>query len=103
MTNGQSVILEIDVQGGFQVLERVPSTVLVFVNTPTFDILEMRLRSRRSEDEPTIQRRLATARHELTLATKYHHQLINDNLDHAIARLADLLVRLSKREGNDHV
>ena len=91
---GRCVILEIDVQGGFQVLEKVPSTILIFVNTPSFETLEARLRSRESDDEATIQRRLATARHELTFAERYHHQLTNDNLEQAVAALAGLLIQL---------
>lgn len=98
LATGQCVILEIDVQGGFQVLERVPSALLIFVDAPTFATLETRLRARRSEDEATLQRRLATARHELTLVHRYHHHLINDSLDHAVAALADLLIPLISKE-----
>ncbi len=98
---GRCVILEIDVQGGFQVLAHTPSTYLIFVRAPTFAVLEERLRARRSEDEATLQRRLETARHELSLADRYHHQLINDSLDHTVAALADLLIQLSQR-GTQH-
>ncbi len=91
---GLCVILEIDVQGALQIVERVPSTVLVFVNTPTFEILEERLRSRSTEDEATIQIRLSNARREIDLSSKYHHQLVNEDLDRAVDALADLLAQL---------
>jgi guanylate kinase len=94
LARGECVILEIDVQGGFQVARRFPATVLVFVNTPDFAILEERLRSRHTEDEPTIQRRLASARREIELAEQYHHQIINEDLDGAVAALESLLSRL---------
>jgi guanylate kinase len=58
LASGECVILEIDVQGGMQVLGRYPATVLVFVTTPDFAILEGRLRGRKTEDEATVRRRL---------------------------------------------
>jgi len=94
LARGECVILEIDVQGASQILDRFPSTVLVFVNTATFSILENRLRSRSTEDEATIQVRLSNARREIALGRTYHHQLINDNLDGAVNDLASLLPHL---------
>ncbi len=93
LERGDCVILEIDVQGALQCLERFPSAELVFVNTSTFSVLEDRLRSRSTEDEPTIQVRLNNARREIALSEKYHHHLINENLDRAVDDLASLLSR----------
>ena len=99
---GDCVLLEIDVQGGFQVLERFPATVLVFVNTPSFPILEDRLRSRSTEGEAAIVRRLDNARREIALGASYHHQIINEDLDRAIQALSDLIIRLGcGGDGND--
>jgi guanylate kinase len=91
LAGGQSVVLEIDVQGGFQVRERAPGTVLVFVHAPSMAVLEARLRARNSDDEATIQRRLANARGEIALASRYDYQIVNDDLDAAVAALATLL------------
>ena len=51
-------ILVIDVQGGFQVRQKVPQALLVFVQPPSLEVLESRLRARGTDDETTIERRL---------------------------------------------
>jgi guanylate kinase len=94
LTKGECVILEIDVQGGRQVLERYPATALVFVNTPDWSSLEGRLKGRLTEDEATIQRRLENARREIAEGERYHHRIINEDLDRAVDDLASLLHRL---------
>jgi guanylate kinase len=91
---GRCEILEIDVQGGQQIIERYPATILVFVDTSSFAVLEERLRSRHTEDELSIQRRLANARREIEQGKMYHHRIINEDLDRAVEALASLLSRL---------
>ncbi len=90
---GLCVALVIDVQGGFQVREKVPDALLVFIQIPSIEILESRLRDRRTDDEATIQRRLAAARRELEMASRYDVQVINNDLDRAVEELAGILIR----------
>ncbi len=94
LERGECVILEIDVQGGMQVVRRYPATVLVFVTTPDFATLEERLRGRRTEDEATVARRLENARREVAMGESYHHRITNEDLDRAVDDLASLLHRL---------
>jgi guanylate kinase len=94
LERGECVVLEIDVQGGAQVIERYPATVLVFVTTPDFATLEERLRGRRTEDEATVQLRLENARREVAMGARYHHTITNEDLDRAVDDLASLLNRL---------
>jgi guanylate kinase len=94
LAEGRCEILEIDVQGALQILQRFPNTVLVFVMTPSFAELEARLRSRHTEDEESIQRRLSNARDEIELGKAYPYQIINEDLDQAVEDLASLLSRL---------
>jgi guanylate kinase len=93
LRQGESVLLEIDVQGAAQVVEKVPETVLVFVNVPSWELLESRLRGRRSEDEPAIQRRLEAARREINQAAHYTHHIVNDDLDRAVGQLVAILTQ----------
>ncbi|MHC5540528.1 guanylate kinase [Singulisphaera rosea] len=93
LERGECVLLEIDVQGALLVRERVPSAVLVFVNVPSFEILESRLRSRATDDEATIARRLTNARWEFEQAGLYDHQILNLDLDRAVDDLVALLNR----------
>ena len=62
MADGFCVILVIDVQGGFQVRQKVPQALLVFVQPPSLEVLESRLRARGTDDETTIERRLSRTR-----------------------------------------
>ena len=93
LAQGTCVILVIDVQGGIQVREKVPSALLIFVRAPGLEVLEQRLRARGTDDEATIQRRLANARRELELAKCYDVHLVNDDLERSVDELAAILVQ----------
>ena len=93
LEQGTCVILVIDVQGGIQVREKVPSALLIFVRAPGLDVLEQRLRARGTDDEASIQRRLANARRELELAKCYDVHLVNDDLERSVDELAAILVQ----------
>ena len=77
LEQGKNVLLEIEVQGAMQVMERMPECVSIFVLPPSFDELERRLRGRGTETEDKIVKRLETARGELAYADKYQYQIIN--------------------------
>lgn len=85
---GRVPLLDIDVQGGIQVLERYGDRVAsVFVFPPSWEELARRLRGRGTESEEAIQRRLANARDEVAQALRYGHFLVNDDLATAQADL----------------
>jgi guanylate kinase len=102
MAAGTCVLLVIDVQGGIQVRERAPGSLLIFVKPPDFPTLEARLRARGTDDELTIERRLRGARRELELASSYDVQVINDDLERAVGDLAAILTRKGCGARNDH-
>ena len=87
LRQGQVVLLDIDVQGAQQVRATCPDVVTVFLQAPSLEVLEQRLRSRGTEAEASIQRRLANARVELAHAGEYQYQVINENLEYAVAQL----------------
>jgi guanylate kinase len=93
LARGICVLLVIDVQGAMAVRQRVPNALLVFIQVPSLDLLEARLRARGTDDEATIARRLTNARAELAVADQYDVQLINDDLDYAVEELASLLIQ----------
>lgn len=94
---GEGVILDIDVQGAAQVRVKCPDSVSVFLHAASLDrtlelrTLEERLRKRHTEDEASIQRRLAAAGRELACAGGYDYQVINDDVDSAVAELRAIL------------
>ena len=87
MEAGKQVILEIDVQGADQVRKRIPQAHFVFIEPPSFEELEQRLRGRGTEDDATIHQRLEAAKVELSRKEEYDIQLVNDDLDEAVDRL----------------
>lgn len=83
--------LEIDVRGALQVMAQYPEAVTIFLKTPSLDEYETRLRNRGTESEEVIRRRLQTAHDELQHASRYQHQVVNDDLDRAVREICDIL------------
>jgi guanylate kinase len=96
---GQSVLLEIDVQGARQVVKEYPDAITIFIRTGTAEELESRLRGRNTETEEHIQQRLARAREEMAAADEYDHQVVNDDVDRAVREIQDIL-SLSEKARN---
>jgi guanylate kinase len=90
LASGFNVILEIDVQGAFQVKESFPEALLVFVKPPNFEELRARLDKRGTESEEDKRIRLETARTELDQANQFDFSVINDE----VARCAQEVVEL---------
>jgi guanylate kinase len=88
---GRDVILEIDVVGASQVGERVPGSVLIFLEPPSLEELERRLRGRGTETEEAIRRRLQTAAWELEQRSWFDHVVVNDDLARAAGLVAAII------------
>lgn len=88
---GDAVFLEIDVQGAFQVREKLPECKLIFIAPPSMEILEERLRGRATDSEDSIRLRLANAAGELEQAEKYDHVVVNDDLERATNELVEVI------------
>ena len=88
---GKWVLLEIDVEGALNVMSLYPDALSIFLQTPSVEEYERRLRSRGTESEEVIQRRLRTARDELKYAASYKHRVINEDLDRAVGEICELI------------
>jgi guanylate kinase len=88
---GEWVVLEIDVQGAMAAMERFPDALSIFIRPGSFEELERRLRGRGTETEDAVGRRLARAKQELELAGRYRHQVVNDDIDQAVAEICSIL------------
>jgi guanylate kinase len=102
MAEGNRVLLVIDVQGGLQVRKKVSGALLIFVEPPSLEVLESRLRARGTDDEHTIARRLAGARRGGASGATYDVRVINDDLDRAVEDLAAILTRTGCEARSDH-
>lgn len=95
---GVGVILIIDVQGAAQVRAKCPDAVSIFLQAPSFEAYEQRLRKRGTETEEGIQRRLATARRELEHLGEYQYVVMNDDLERAVGELRQIVLELLRKE-----
>jgi len=81
LQKGKNIIFDIDVEGGLNIKKLYPQkTLTVFVKPPSFEILEQRLRNRKTESEEKIQERLTKANHELLYENKFDTIIINEDL-----------------------
>ncbi|MGN1442291.1 MAG: guanylate kinase [Acutalibacteraceae bacterium] len=91
ISNGETVFLNIEVQGGASVRKLMPEAVKIFILPPSVRELERRLRKRATEDEEAIQKRLLIAEDEIRRAVEYDYIVINDDLDDAVDALISIV------------
>jgi len=88
---GFDLILEVEMQGAEQLQVRLPHAVRVFIEPPSLDVLETRLRDRRTETEDVLRGRLQRAQEELAYAKQCHHRIVNDSVDKAVDALLGII------------
>jgi guanylate kinase len=91
LAEGHSVILEIDWQGARQVRESMPECITIFIMPPSHDELVRRLRSRGTDSDEVVERRLRDALSDMAHWDEFDYVVINDNLDQAVADLESVL------------
>ena len=91
LKDGISILLDIDVQGGVQILDAYPRSVSIFVVPPSFRILEERLRNRKSEEEEAIRQRLDNALGEMEYITRYSYVVVNDTIEQAVSSMRSIV------------
>ena len=96
---GRIVVMEIDVQGGRQIAERMPDSVRIFLLPPSDEELARRLAGRRTETPEQQQKRLAAARQEIEWARQwscYPYSLVNETIE----RTVQDVIRIIEAERN---
>ncbi len=88
---GRDALLEIDVQGAGIVRQQVPDAVLILLVPPSLAELERRLRTRATEDEDKLARRLARAEEEIAEAGRFDHVIVNDDVERASSQVAAII------------
>ena len=96
---GKNVILEIEINGAKQIMEKCPDALSIYIIPPSIEELERRLRERSSEDEETLMKRIAKAKRELKDIDFYEHVVCNDDLQVAIQEVRDIILNeMNKQE-----
>lgn len=88
---GHNVLLEIEVEGAKQVMEKVKDCVSIFIVPPSIEELEKRIRGRKTETEETIAKRVQKARHELKESSLYKYVVCNDTIPQAASEVIAIL------------
>ena len=91
LSNGNEVVLEIEVQGALQVREKMKDAIFIFIAPPSMEALEKRLKTRGTEPEDVIKQRIDKARSELNLAYKYDYIVVNDEVTNAADRIMAII------------
>ena len=90
LSAGQSVLLEIEIEGAKQVKEKIPESVLVFLEPPSWEELVSRLEGRGTDSAERRASRLALAQEELAAASFFDKVLVNDEVEKVVASLIEL-------------
>jgi len=88
---GETILLEIDVKGAEQVMERLSEAYCIFLAAPDREEMERRLRNRHSETEAAVRTRLQRADMEMAQRIRYNERVVNDDLDTAVERIHGLI------------
>ena len=96
LDEGKIVILKIEVQGAGNIKKLYPDAVGIFILPPSMDVLEQRLRTRGTENEDDIIKRLEIARNEIEQSNNYDFLVINDDLDKASENVLEILHNINK-------
>jgi guanylate kinase len=91
IARGETVILDIETDGAAQVKEKMPESVLIFLTPSTEEEAERRLRSRGTEDEEKIQRRMADSRMRYVHIDNYRYIVVNDNVEDAASAMEAII------------
>jgi len=101
LERGRDVILEIDVQGGLQIKQKMPEqAVLVFILPPDFATLRQRIIDRGTETKEVIDKRFNEAINEIKLIGEYDYYVVNDELDDAVYELKAIIMAERRRVPN---
>lgn len=91
INNGETVLLEIDVQGALQVKKNYSEAVLVFILPPTMEELKNRIVKRGTESEEDINRRFKNAFKELDCIEEYDYFVVNDKIEDAVSDIESII------------
>jgi len=84
-------LLDVDTQGARSIRERCSGAVFIFIEPPSLGVLEARLRSRGTESEESLVKRLSQADHEMQQRRMYDHVIVNDSISKATTRFLEII------------
>ncbi len=98
ITEGKSVLFEIDVKGALSLKRIYPESFLIFIDPPSFEELIKRLKRRKTESEVDLQKRIDRAKMELSYKDKFDYIFINDDLEKVYRKIKNLIKEILNKE-----
>lgn len=95
LKDGKTVILKIEVKGAQKIRELYPDALSIFLLPPSMQVLEDRIRTRGTESEQDIQKRLEIAKNEILRSADYDFVVVNDDIDEASNNVLDIIKALN--------
>jgi guanylate kinase len=92
IAKGIDIILDIDTQGAKQIKEKYDTAAFIFIMPPSLDILEERLRNRKSDHEDEIRKRMRRAREEIRDYAMYDYIVVNRDFERALTELRSIVI-----------
>jgi guanylate kinase len=89
--HGKVPLLDLETDGALRVQETIPGAVTIFVDAPTFEELERRLRERATESSGEIQVRLDLARKQQEQKGRFDYVIVNDDVERAADELSAIV------------
>lgn len=90
---GKQAIFDIDVAGGLNLKKKFgEQACAIFIQPPSIEVLEKRLRSRGTDDEDSLQKRLGKAVYEMSYKSRFDHILVNDSLEKTLAEAEQIVL-----------
>lgn len=90
--NGEDMLIEVDVNGAYNIRKKLKETVSIFLMPPSMEILEERLRNRATDSEEAIKNRLLIAKSEMDRSNEFDYTVINDNIDNAVDKIVKIII-----------
>ncbi|MBR3591974.1 MAG: guanylate kinase [Clostridia bacterium] len=91
VNDGKNMLIEVDVNGAYQILEKIPDAVSIFIMPPSLEILKARLTGRGTDEQSVIDKRLFEALREISCAKDYDYIVVNDDLETAANEFVSIM------------
>jgi guanylate kinase len=97
LSEGRKMLFDLDVQGADSMKKIYgPEAKVIFIEPPSIEELEKRLKLRGTDQDHVIAERVENAKRELARKKDYDYLIMNDNVDHAYSSLKNAIERILK-------
>lgn len=88
---GNDILIEVDVNGAYQIFNKISDAVSIFIMPPSLEILKNRLTGRGTDSQDVIEKRLFEALREIASAKDYDYIVVNDDLETAADEFVSIM------------